>query len=326
MRPKLNRMRVRALFQYDWSSEIYGLGKSYREALKFPSFSPLLFFSDHGVNIDAPNIPEHMRERNFLPKLLLTWNHRIYNDKKLQSEYWKKYHIKILFVEHPWVLYRKRKSYEPKLDRQGTIFFPMHTVPGYSVSGFEDLDSIDFLKSLNKDHNPITVCLHMHDFETHRKSQFADAGFKVISMGNSSDYDYVDKFYLTISQFKFAISEGFGSQVAYLAEFGIPTQIIPRKIDVSLLGKKQLEESYHQVEAEIADYFREDTFSVREEQRIIANILLGEKFGFNFRVKIIIWIHFILIGITWIVLIRFPKIVLKVLRDIFHARTPNQTE
>ena len=255
--------KIRNSLQYDWTPEIYGLGKAYRRILNYPSFIPLVFFSDHGVNIDAANIPEHIDKETRIPKLFLTWNDKIYEDKDLQRSYWQDKRIKFIFVEHPWVQYRKKMKYQLPSSRKGTIFFPVHTAPGYAVDGFNDRESCTYLRSLNHEYHPISICLHMHDRGTVREAFFQNAGFDVLTIGNSSSYDYVDKFYSTVSQFKSAISEGFGSQVAYLTDFGIPTEVIPRSINVKKLGVDQLSEYYEGANREISDNFFDEIFVLK---------------------------------------------------------------
>ena len=80
---------------FEWVSEIYSLGKSFRENCNFPKFLCLPFSSDHGVNIQ-PIYSEYERTTK---GPYLTWNYLKY--RKIINLKRKAY-----FVKHPWIDYK----------------------------------------------------------------------------------------------------------------------------------------------------------------------------------------------------------------------------
>lgn len=220
----LNLRRV-LRFRFHWSSEIYGLGKTYRSWLGLPRWVPLLFTSDHGVLLGQAIDPELTKPKWVsIPHLTWTVDNMSLPEMGVDRLF--------LPVVHPWVTYRRARNYGAGAANSGcgTVFFPIHTAGGVITKGINDRDSIEYLKKLDEHFEPIQICMHFGEFNSERAREFQNAGFNVTTVGDPSKGDFVDNFYGLLGRFKYVISENYGSQVPFAVEYGIPVQILPREI------------------------------------------------------------------------------------------------
>lgn len=257
------------LMTYSWSSEIYGLGKAFRHRAYYPKFLPLCFRSDHGVNTTA-DVPIHVEYGDKHAKHFVTWNPENIKSKEDFPS------LKFYPQVHPWIPYRRHMKYEISADSTGTLFFPVHSVPGFDTSGIDDEASINYLKSLPLHFQPIGVSIHMHDRGSERERNFLDAGFEIIYHGNSLDWNYVDNFYKNLISFRYLISESYGSQIAYAIEIGIPCQIISREIRVkSLTSDLTLSDEELEGIRTTSELFHEPPGVISESQKQFIESILG---------------------------------------------------
>ena len=186
---------------------------------------------------------------------------------------------------HPWVTYRKAQRFSPEDSalRNGTIFFPVHGAGGTLTLGIDDLGSVTFLSGLATDFHPIRVCVFFGDLNTERVKSFTDAGFEVCTLGDPSAPEFVDNFYSLIGNCKLLVSEDYGSQVPLATEFGIPVQILGRKITAINLETNEIEDGFGVAEYEknisqVYDLFARSYSEVQSEQRDWAEKILGLEF------------------------------------------------
>ena len=66
----------------------------------------------------------------------------------------------------------------------GTIAFPEHSIPGSTVTGYDEY--AELLSGLSADFHPITVSVHPHDINLNRHNVFIEKGMSVITCGNKS--------------------------------------------------------------------------------------------------------------------------------------------
>lgn len=202
-----------------WTAEIYGFGKQISKYGYYPYILPLCVYTDHGPGY-YDELPKHELETN-APYIL-------YHSKK-SVELWsdlnsKKAHCML----SPFVFYRKKQKIERKQDAKGTIVFPAHSTPSIDdISGYNKY--IDDLKKLGVEYLPIKICMHMHDINKGLHKKFTDAGFEVVTAGNTSSQNYIEKFYQIIVDFKYATSNIPGSYLYYCVDIGIPFFIYGEK-------------------------------------------------------------------------------------------------
>ena len=91
----LNKKKYTLRFGYTtWISEVSGLGKTFRYFLKYPSFLPFFFGSDHGVNIGTKYDDEDKNNFN----IFFSWNKRkIELLRKINN-------LKSYFIPHPFFI------------------------------------------------------------------------------------------------------------------------------------------------------------------------------------------------------------------------------
>lgn len=273
-------MRSVLNFRFHWSSEIYSLGKCYREILGLPSFVPLLFTSDHGVNLGSAFDSGILELKEYwFPHL--TWSPKVKNlEERLPFP-------KFQGFPHPWVIYRNKvglESFEREI-RNGVIYFPIHSSGGSKPYGFDDKSGIKFLKENFSGDSKVRVCLTHGDFNSARSNLYKEEGYEIVTVGNPWHSSFVDNFYNLIKDCQLLISEGFGSQVAYAVEFGIPVYIVPRtsfELD-EITGeiRRNFFENYPEVESTVQyaeQLFGKLDFEISDAQLHFVRDLLGFQF------------------------------------------------
>jgi len=88
-----------------WSTELYGFGKCYREWLGISKFFPIPFYGDHGVDLTGILHPHEINNKS---KYYLTFSKTRYEN--LDNHKFKK----LLYIQNPWITYRKQKKIELK--------------------------------------------------------------------------------------------------------------------------------------------------------------------------------------------------------------------
>jgi hypothetical protein len=248
--------------------------------MSIPRFLPLLFTSDHGVNLGSA-FDSGILGLNEKRIPHLTWSSRIrtlgMNGAIPEA----------LGIVHPWVLYRRIHGINPSgiESRDKILYFPVHSSGGSVASGFDDIAGIEFLRNNFQDLSRISVCLTYGDLHSFRRNIFENAGFKVVTVGHPFDRNFVDNFYNLLKRARILVSEGYGSQVAYAVEFGVPVCIIPRRaVELDELNHAPIVnafENYADFDSrllEVEDLFGKIVYEVSAEQILFAQSLLGFDF------------------------------------------------
>jgi hypothetical protein len=250
-------------------------------------------------------------------KYHLTWSSILLDLHKLRE------FPKLIGMIHPWVTYKESNKFAKKENARGTIFFAFHSAGGANISGYNDQDSINYLLKLPEEFHPLTVSLHPSDRGSSREDFFRSFGLNVVSMGPSFASDFVDNFYETISNFEYSVSESWGSQVAYCADFGLKTVILPRKIEVvSKLTGEAIVSERDKIYAEKLARAEQLFADFEVDQQIEQIDFIRETLGYQYRRKRFIQVVFcysliIRVGLFWVLTKWTPKnfkIILNVLR------------
>ena len=255
-----------------WTTEVYGLGKFIRKYGYYPKWLPLCVYTDHGPR-------EHKPSKYELESSAPVQMYHSPNSVK----HWKKVSDKPCYCYlSPFVYYRRTNGISVDQNAKGTIAFPAHTTP--AIDDISDIQTyIDDLQKLPEEFQPVSVCLHMHDINKGVHNKFIAAGFPVYTAGHASDYDYIERFYSIIKQFKYGTSNTFGSYIFYCIELGIPFSIIGAKqkfINKSdpnvVIGEYDpYKECMHYREA--SDLFAGINTVINQNQREYVNFHLGLK-------------------------------------------------
>jgi len=289
--------------QYNFSSEIYGLGLAYREIAKYPKWLPLFFTSDHGIILGELAVEEFWKLR-VRPLWNLSWNRDVVNkvSKHLRP--------RTVYITHPYVL---AKKLQPKESRNGTVVFPYHNVPGYSAPEIDDDRLLIQLTELNWIESPVTVCLHHHDFHSPRADFFLSRGFEVVTAGEPSNPGFLEKFVQICGTKKFAISDGWGTQVAYATYLGIPCYTLPNKIlginsetntpefEFDPIFQKNLLISF--------ELFAKSPPAVNDLQKKFISTKMGlDAKHSNLKITCIAWTSLVLVGPIWFIRVGFCEL------------------
>ena len=296
---------------FHWTAEVYGQGRAIRRLLHYPEIIPLFIACDHGVNL-YKHYPDDIFKSDSGIRNYFSWYAVNINEFDIQQK------VKIHGIRHPWISYRRKMNYIQNIDAEGTIFFPYHNIPGYNTGGYSDEEAIEYLKSLPAAYKPITVSMHMHDLGGPRQKLYESSGFVVVTSGEASNPKFVDNFYSIIARNRFAISQGVGSQVFYLIEFGIPTQILPTNpYSISILNNEDLLPlEFSERNSEIENKFSAIPGQITEEQNQLTEYYLGFKYPDINKFSFVIWKNLAIIGIPWVL-----KKIINRLRRNFLPRT-----
>ena len=271
-----------------WISEVNGLGKTFRYFLKYPSFIPLFFGSDHGVNMGSRF--EEVEKNNF--NIFFSWNKKkIENLKNIN-------YLKSFYIPHPFIFYRRNKLRSLFLKkRNGTIIFYPHSNENI-VAKFNVKKFIYEIKKLNFKFKPISVCLMHLDVNLKNIRYLRKNNINIITAGHSGNYNFVDNFYKMISNFKYASAPRVpfvGSHLYYCVEASIPFFFLKSEAKYYFKGTNKIRDA-SVYEYDQADYnrfiklFSGFSDKVTKKQIKLVNYYLGLNSNIS-RVKIIFFVY-----------------------------------
>jgi hypothetical protein len=292
---KLNKKKYIFRLGYtNWISEVSGLGKTFRYFLKYPSFLPLFFGSDHGVNIGSRYYDFEKNNYN----IFFSWNKR-------KIEFLKKIkHLKSYYIAHPFIFYRRNKlQYLFFKKKRGTIIFFPHSNDNIVVK-FNIAEFVDEIKRLKPQFKPISVCLMQYDVNKKNLRYLRSNNINIVTAGHVENYDFVDNFYKMISNFKYAASPKVpfvGSNLFYCVEASIPFFFLRSEAkfyfkdtnelrDVSLYGDKYDIINYYKF-VKVFEGFSE---RVTKKQKDLVNYYLGLNSNISrFKLIFIVYLSFL---------------------------------
>ena len=196
-----------------WTSELYSFGKCLRFWTKYPDFLPLFIYADHGVGLLShllKNDLENTAEVHFTWHPMKEKRYKFFSGKK------------VLRIIHPWISYRRKQSITRTKKHKGTLVFYSHSTCAVHWEGHDTEKYFDILRGLPDKFQPVVLCLHMHDINAGLHKKLRSHGFPIVTAGNTSSINFVDRFYDLVKSYSYATSQTWGSQVAYCVEIGIP--------------------------------------------------------------------------------------------------------
>jgi hypothetical protein len=249
-----------------WSAEANGLGETFRYVSKLPNGFPLVFFSDHGVGSHVV-LAEY--EYDNLYRTFVTWNpiKRYFNRSMGQRC------ANIVQMPHPFPIYWRMKGKVRSPCPRGTVVFLNHSTPEYIISEFFSRSYLADLLSLPEECHPIVLCLHSNDVlngEHIRIREICD--LPMITMGFPGDPGFCDRFYDTVSNFRYASSPIEMSTLFYCVDFGIPYFIC---------GSHEVHTDANTIDRctknLVTELFSEIHSGVTESQRDFVDMMLGKR-------------------------------------------------
>jgi hypothetical protein len=260
----------------NWTSEIYSFGKCLRHVTNYPCVLPLFVQGDHGVGLESAFYSHE--ERNGTIRIHFTWH----PDK--EKRYALREDKKVIRIPHPWILYRRSLGKVRSNNPKGTLVFLYHNVPGLKWEGYDEDEYFERLKELPDKFHPIVLCQHMHDINAGLHKALRRHGLPIVTAGNTSSTRFVDRFYDLVENFAYATSQGWGSQVAYCVEIGVPyfffgtlPQLVNHAHEEYPLGiVKRYQDEFHEAcEENAKKLFGLPVDSVTLEQRVFVESMLG---------------------------------------------------
>lgn len=275
-----------------WTSELYCFGKCIRSYARYPRLLPLFVYADHGVALHSNLFPHET-----------TNSARVHFSFHPLKE--KRYRVsanrQIVRICHPWVSYRRSKRIERALPTNGTLVFVAHHAPGVKWENHDTLEYFETLRALPAKYQPVVLCLHMHDINAGLHKKLRKLGFPIVTAGDTSSVRFVDRFYDLVTRFSYATSQGWGSQVAYCVELGVPYFFLgerPKLINLSTkelpLGEVAFQDEYHeQYDRQAQQLFETPTDQVTLAQRRFVEPLLGlDSESSRLKVSWLLWREF----------------------------------
>jgi len=257
-----------------WTSELYSLGKCLRIYACYPRFLPLYVYSDHGAGLHSWFYPHELANQS---RVFLTFHPlKAKRSRALVGK-------QVIQVPHPWIHYRRSRGIKRLDPAKGTLVFVTHHAPGFQWENHTTEEYFASLRSLPERFHPVVLCLHMHDIRAGLHKRLRVHGFPMVTAGNTSSVMFVDHFYEIVQGYAFATSPGWGSQVAYCVELGLPYFFIgvrPRLVNVSHkevpLGEVGFQDEFHREFEERAEaLFSGVVREVSQAQREFVETVLG---------------------------------------------------
>lgn len=195
-----------------WTANIYGFGKWVRRYGYYPPILPLCIYTDHGPGDGNSPYP-----------------HELNSDAPVQFYHaeaavkrWKKISEKDCYVLYsPFVFARHVIGIEYNKDAKGSIYFAAHSTPSIAETKAVEIYHQE-ISNLPEKYHPVTICLHIHDVRKGLNIAYQKLGYRVVTAGDSLNQKFTENFYRILIQYKYALSNIFGSYALYAVEAGMP--------------------------------------------------------------------------------------------------------
>ena len=201
-----------------------------RTWLDLPDWLYLPFYGDHGYSAFG-KFQQHEIENN--AHIHVTFNKYRYEALKNKVD---KY---LLYINNPYVPYRKINKLKQKPHCKGTLVFYTHTINNVYYYNYNFEEYLDLLLNLPESYHPIVFMFHNNDIRKGNYKHLKKRGFPVLTAGNQSDWQFIDRFYEIISHFKYGTSNSGGSELFYCTEMGLKYFILGKEPMLFNKGHKQ---------------------------------------------------------------------------------------
>ena len=242
----------------------YGWASVLKEYSGYPASLPVEAVIPHGVYLDAERIAEEELEAP-VPAVL--------NYPAFRSSVWEQTSDKTVIPSASPFLYALslfRRRFPQHGDPTGTIFFPAH---GTETSHME----VDWaalvgdLKALDATRKPVTVCIHMAEYERDRHRIFLDAGFDVVSAGNPWDPEFIYRWLHLLSLHRFAAGNNIGGCAYYSVKAGKPFFLVGE------IPKARLDPTLHYMQQQVGLFYRATSKQMRETAAQIRKVFAEDE-------------------------------------------------
>jgi len=196
-------------------NEGYGFARILKEYSGYPADQPIYAVIPHGVYLNATVMLPHERDSG-MPAVL---NYPAFRAGVWQRESDKEVIPSASPFLYALAMFRERFGTAPK--REGTLFFPAHTVARIRAHAHWD-EVAEELLALDERFQPVTVCAYYADYWQGLHEPFRHRGMQIVSAGNHADPQFTYRWLHLVSRHEYVASNGVGSAVLYAAKTGVP--------------------------------------------------------------------------------------------------------
>lgn len=127
---------------------------------------------------------------------------------------------KVILSAAPFAYVVEMLRNQPRPEREGTIFFPVHSTHFETVHA--DFDRLaERLVQLDDEYQPVTVCMYWRDVDLGRHVPFQERGLRLVSAGHMfGNPDFLYRLYHLCSMHRYAAGNGFGGHLFFAVKAG----------------------------------------------------------------------------------------------------------
>lgn len=258
-------------------NDFYGIAFIIKKYANLPIWYSLKAIIPHGIVFDQAYVWTVERKAN-LPLILCYPDFR----KKIYSDISNK---RVVLSAAPYLYALKLLKDQPQPERRGTIFFPHHST--HNFKAIMDLEKIaKALNKLEKQYQPITICMYWRDVNLGHHEIFLRYGFDVVSAGHIFDPFFLSRFYHICSLHRYAAGNSAGSHIFYSIKAGCSYFHLSETSPVKMVGDIMLRnrdeaELPNEVEQKLKYLFQKGNENHRSSQTDIADYYLGANHQLN---------------------------------------------
>ena len=188
----------------------YGNDFILKQYASLPNKHSLRVIIPHGIDISDNFLWEAERDST-LPAFLCY--------SSLRKPLYNSTNKKIIHSAHTFVYLTEILKEQPSKNKKGTIFFPIHSTHHVTVqTDFEAMAKE--LISLDKEYQPITVCIYWRDYNLGHHLPFLKRKLCVVSAGHIYDPLFLYRFYYLCSMHHYSASNSIGSSLFFSIKAG----------------------------------------------------------------------------------------------------------
>ena len=241
----------------------YGWARILKEYAGYPQHLPIHAVIPHGVYFDAEQIAQEELDAP-VPAVL--------DYPAFRRVAWERLSDKVVVPSASPFLYAlslfRGKFAEPE-DPQGTVFYPVHGTETANWA-YDRNAVIASLRALPDDMQPVSVCIHASDYVRGLHQPFVDAGFPLLSAGDTSDPQFIFRWLHLLSQFRFVAGNDVGGSAFYAVKAGKP---------FTLIGEApvpQLDSALHFMQRQLGMFYRTTSEQMRRTHEQIRSAFLDQ--------------------------------------------------
>jgi hypothetical protein len=205
----------------------YGIDAVFKRYAGLPRTYALKAVVPHGVHVGSQFVWDRERDAP-VPVVFCYPSFRQYSYMKQTTKV-------IIPSASPFLYVADLLQDQPQPERQGTIFFPVHSIKNVHVQMNFDLMA-EQLSELNAEYQPVTVCIYWQDYLLGYHLPFQQRGLRTVSAGHRYDPDFLFRLFHLCSLHRYAAGNRIGSHLFLSVVAGCSFFLFLDDMDFSFLG------------------------------------------------------------------------------------------